>query len=97
MTDLALNSNALSGFASTLRGLMGDFSQPIFVEQVCTDLLNDDLDMLASTDKTCGDRLANYLESLASLSDTAAAAAQKLDQQLARDAAARHHGRVSYQ
>lgn len=96
MADLALNSNALSGFASTLRGLMGDFSQPIFFEQVCTDLLNDDLDMLASTDKSCGDRLANYLNTLASLSDTAAAAAQKMDEQLAREAG-RYHGRVTAQ
>lgn len=96
MADLALNSNALSGFAGTLRGLMGDFSQPIFFEQVCTDLLNDDLDVLASTDKTCGDRLSNYLNTLASLSDSAAAAAEKLDQQLAREAS-QHHGRVRAQ
>jgi hypothetical protein len=96
VADLALNSNALSGFASTLRGLMGDFSQPIFFEPVCTDALNDDLDVLASTDKTCGDRLANYLNALASMSDSAAAAAQKLDEQLAR-AASQHHGRVTAQ
>lgn len=96
MADLSLNSNALSGFAGTLRGLVGDFSQPIFVEQVCTDVLNDDLDMLATTDKTCGDGLANYLNSLASLSDAAATAAHNLDLQLAREASA-HHGRVTAQ
>lgn len=96
MADLALNSTALSGFAGTLRSLMGDFGQPIFFEQVCTDLLNDDLDMLASTDKSCGDGLRNYLTTLASLSDAAAAAAEKLDQQLAQQAG-HHQGRVTAQ
>lgn len=96
VADLSLNSNALSGFAGTLRGLVGDFSQPIFVERVCTDVLNDDLEMLASADKTCGDGLANYLNSLASLSDAAATAAHNLDLQLAREAGG-HHGRVRAQ
>jgi hypothetical protein len=96
VADLALNSTALSGFASTLKGLMGDFAQPIFVERVCTDLLNDDLEMLASTDKSCGDGLRNYLTTLASLSASAAAAAEKLDQQLARQAT-HHLGRVTAQ
>ncbi|MBS2550716.1 hypothetical protein KGQ19_27975 [Catenulispora sp. NL8] len=94
MADLALNSEALTGFAGTLRNLMGDFSQPIHPTAVCTDLLNDDLGMLSSTDKSCGDGLSNYLNTLASLSDTAAAAAQKADAQLAQQAKNVHGGPV---
>jgi hypothetical protein len=98
MADLSLNSGALSGFAGTLRNLMGDFSQPIYISLVCSDVLNDDLSMLNSTDKSCGDGLHNYLTALASMSDSAAAAAQKLDQQLAQQAKSNpHHGRVMAQ
>lgn len=97
MADLSLNSDALSGFADTLRKLVGDFSQPIYVEAVCTDLLNDDLAMLAATDKSCGTGLHSYLTALATMSDQAAAAAVKLDQQLAKQAESSpqtNHGRV---
>jgi hypothetical protein len=98
MADLSLNSGALTGFAGTLRNLLGDFSQPIYVSLVCSDVLNDDLSMLTATDKACGDGLHNYLSALASLSDQAATAAQALDQQLARQAQSTpHHGRVTAQ
>jgi hypothetical protein len=98
VADLSLNSGALSGFAGTLRNLMGDFSKPIYVSLVCSDVLNDDLAMLNSTDKNCGDGLHNYLTALASMSDSAATAAEKLDQQLAQQARNNpHHGRVTAQ
>ncbi|MBW8805106.1 MAG: hypothetical protein AUG49_17335 [Catenulispora sp. 13_1_20CM_3_70_7] len=93
MSDLALNSQALSGFASTLHRLVGDFAQPVYFSPVCSDVLNDDLSMLAGTDKACGDGLHSYLTTLASLADAAAKAAEQLDQQLAKEARG-HHGRV---
>jgi hypothetical protein len=93
VSDLALNSQALSGFANTLHRLVGDFEQPVYFSPVCSDVLNDDLSMLAGTDKTCGDGLHSYLTTLASLADAAAKAAEQLDQQLAKEARG-HHGRV---
>jgi len=90
---LSLNSQALTGFAGTLRNLLGDFAKPIYFSPVCSDALNDDLSLLSATDKSCGDGLHSYLTTLASLSDQAAAAAEKLDQELAREARG-HRGRA---
>jgi hypothetical protein len=93
VSDLSLNSQALSGFASTLHRLVGDFEQPVYFSPVCSDVLNDELSMLSGTDKACGDGLHSYLTSLASLADAAAYAAEQVDQQLAKEAHGQH-GRV---
>lgn len=93
MSDLSLNSDALTGFAGTLKRLLGDFAQPVYFSPVCSDVLNDDLSLLSAADKGCGDGLHSYLTALASLADQAAAAAEKLDKELAQEAHG-HRGRA---
>ncbi|GAA2040958.1 hypothetical protein GCM10009839_49080 [Catenulispora yoronensis] len=85
MSDLKLNSQALTGFANTLHKLLGDFAQPVYLSPGRGDVLDDDLSLLSSTDKACGDGLNSYLTALAALADQAAAAALSLDQGLADD------------
>jgi len=94
MSDLSLNGQALSGFADTLRKLIGDFSQSVCVSLPGSDALSDDLAMLRSIDKSCGEGMNNYLTALATLSDQAAIAAEVLDLGLARQAQGTHLGRV---
>ena len=65
MSDLSLNGQALSGFADTLRKLIGDFSQSVCVSLPGSDALSDDLAMLRSIDKSCGEGMNNYLTALA--------------------------------
>lgn len=84
VTDLALNSQALTGFAGTLRQLMGDFERQVYFSPSCSDALDSDLTLLSAADKFCGDGLHSYLTALAALADQAAAEAVRLDQELAQ-------------
>ncbi|NUP49173.1 MAG: hypothetical protein HOW97_17980 [Catenulispora sp.] len=82
MSDLSLNSQALTGFAGTLRKLLGDFQQPLHFSGVSGDAIDDDLSSLSQTDQACGNGLHAYLTALASMTEQAAAAAQRLEQDL---------------
>lgn len=82
VSDLSLNSQALTGFAGTLRKLLGDFQQPLYFSPVSGDALNEDLSSLSQTDQACGDGLHSYLSALASMTEQAAAAAERLDREL---------------
>lgn len=94
VTDLYIDSQALTDFAGQLKGLLADFSDPITSSSGgwCDASLFDQLASLTSTDGACGKSLNNYLTALARLADQAAQAAEVLDAGLANEVPSHVHG-----
>lgn len=86
MPDLHLDSSALAGFATQLRGLITDHDTTLVTGPTGeTGDLEAALEALSASDKACGAGLSDYLTKLAGLADAASQAAEKLDQDLAND------------
>ena len=94
MADLYIDSQALTGFADQLKGLVADFSDPVVSssEGSCDASVFDQLRSLSSTDGACGTGLNNYLTALAGLAGQAAQAAEDLDVDLAKAVPSHHRG-----
>ncbi|NUS06723.1 MAG: hypothetical protein HOV97_29680 [Nonomuraea sp.] len=83
MADLYVDSRALRGFTDQLNRLTSDFGTPVY-ESGAPSSVDEELRDLAGADKTCGERLNNFLTSLARYTDAAATAAEQLDENLAK-------------
>jgi hypothetical protein len=96
MADLYLDSEALRGFSGRLTGLTKDFSAPVYTSGA-SGKLDQALRDLSASDARCGQGLNNFLTALAGYTDTAATAAEKLDEDLAKEplrSSMAGHGRV---